>query len=263
MTLRLTVLALALCAHVHFASSAENTFPLDGNVGLGTAAVLPAQRLDVRGSVAVSGSLGISTTTPAFKLDLASTNGIGLRMYPSSGSKPNFTGCSHNDLVMGTYIQPDLYPHGFISFGHSQDSLRKFSIGVASDPNMNVNTTFSPIMTFMAGGSVYLQGNLSAKELRVTPTGFPDYVFGDSYKLRPLIDLEKFITTNKHLPGIPTAKTVEKEGLGLAENAKMQLEKIEELTLYIIKINKTLEAERKRNDELEQRLKNIEAALKK
>ena len=67
--------------------------------------------------------------------------------------------------------------------------------------------------------------------------------------------MEQFIKKNQHLPGIPSAKTVETEGLDLGENQAALLKKIEELTLYLIQ-------EKKRNDELEERLKKLEEKLK-
>jgi len=69
-------------------------------------------------------------------------------------------------------------------------------------------------------------------------TGWCDYVFEKDYELRSLEQLENYINTNKHLPGITPASVVEKEGLSLAEMNKAMMEKIEELTLYVIQLNK-------------------------
>jgi hypothetical protein len=68
-----------------------------------------------------------------------------------------------------------------------------------------------------------------------------DYVFKKEYNLIPLSDVEAFIQQNKHLPGVPAAAQVEKEGLDLGETQVTLLKKIEELTLYIIEQNKRIE----------------------
>ncbi len=80
-------------------------------------------------------------------------------------------------------------------------------------------------------------GTIRAKELRVE-TGWCDYVFEKNYQLRSIDDLEEFIKYNKHLPGIAPAAQVEKEGLKVAEMNKAMMEKIEELTLYVIQLSK-------------------------
>jgi len=76
--------------------------------------------------------------------------------------------------------------------------------------------------------------------LRLVPN-LPDYVLVKNYKLRDLDEVEDFIKKNNHLPGIPSAKTIETNGLGLGEMQKLQMEKIEELTLYIIELKKEME----------------------
>jgi hypothetical protein len=66
---------------------------------------------------------------------------------------------------------------------------------------------------------------------------WPDYVFEKNYALMPLEQLKEYIHTNKHLPGVPDAATLEKKGINLGEMTKKLMEKIEELTLYIIKFD--------------------------
>ena len=80
-------------------------------------------------------------------------------------------------------------------------------------------------------------GTIRAKEVRVE-TGWCDYVFEKDYKLRTVDELDKYITENKHLPGIASANEVETEGLNVGEMNKAMMEKIEELTLYIIQLSK-------------------------
>jgi hypothetical protein len=80
-------------------------------------------------------------------------------------------------------------------------------------------------------------GTIRAKEVRVE-TGWCDYVFEKNYKLRTVDELDKYVSENKHLPGIASASEVETEGLNVGEMNRAMMEKIEELTLYIIQVSK-------------------------
>ena len=70
---------------------------------------------------------------------------------------------------------------------------------------------------------------------------FPDYVFFKDYDLLPLSRLKKFISENGRLPKMPTAEAAKKEGVEIAELTRIQTEKIEELTLYIIELHERIE----------------------
>ena len=99
-----------------------------------------------------------------------------------------------------------------------------------------------------------VEGKIAARGVKVTTTAFADYVFEPTYKLRPLSSVENYINENKHLPGMPSAKDVEKEGgfeLGNM-NVKM-LEKIEELTLYVIELKKENEQMKKEIKEMKEK----------
>ena len=68
-----------------------------------------------------------------------------------------------------------------------------------------------------------------------------DYVFEPSYKLKPLSEVEAFVTENKHLPDVPSAKEFKENGYKIGEMDNLLLQKIEELTLYIIDLQKQIE----------------------
>ncbi|MEO6541495.1 MAG: hypothetical protein ABIN74_10905 [Ferruginibacter sp.] len=86
-------------------------------------------------------------------------------------------------------------------------------------------------------------GKILCEELKVKlqSAGWPDYVFDNRYKLPALNEVEKFIQINKHLPNIPSAAEVEKDGIEVGNMQKRMMEKIEELTLYIIQQQKEIE----------------------
>ncbi|TRX51636.1 hypothetical protein FNH22_24045 [Fulvivirga sp. M361] len=82
-------------------------------------------------------------------------------------------------------------------------------------------------------------GSVRANEIVVNTTG-ADYVFEDNYELKSLDEVEDFIEQNGHLPGIPSAPEMQEEGMAVGElNTKLS-EKVEELTLFIIKQNNRL-----------------------
>ncbi len=80
-------------------------------------------------------------------------------------------------------------------------------------------------------------GTMRAKEVRVA-TGWCDYVFADDYKLPALSDVEAFIKTNKHLPDVTPGSVIEGEGLEVGKTSAQMIKKIEELTLYVIELQK-------------------------
>ncbi|MCF6364734.1 MAG: hypothetical protein L3J35_00880 [Bacteroidales bacterium] len=91
-----------------------------------------------------------------------------------------------------------------------------------------------------------------ADEIAVQATNpWPDFVFKDNYKLMPLNQLQDYIKENGHLPNIPTSEDVKKEGIKLAQNQALMLQKIEELTLYIIDL-------KEENDKLKDRIVELE-----
>lgn len=84
---------------------------------------------------------------------------------------------------------------------------------------------------------LHVDGNILATEVKVEAQT-ADFVFEDDYELQPLDEVAQFIEENKHLPGIPSAKQMEAEGVNLAEMNKLLLQKIEELTLHMIELKR-------------------------
>lgn len=93
-----------------------------------------------------------------------------------------------------------------------------------------------------AGYKLRVNGKIIAEEVKVQLVGaWPDYVFADDYNKLTIPQLENFIKTNKHLPNVPSAKEVETNGQHLGELQKKMMEKIEELSLYVIEQHKEIE----------------------
>ena len=122
----------------------------------------------------------------------------------------------------------------------------------------NSTTGFGNYPTTAGGVNVsayqlFVKGGILTEEVRVSlATTWADYVFNKDYNLKPLSEVEKFIKDNGHLPNVPSAAQVKEDGIALGEMAKIQQEKIEELTLYIIELNKKLEGQQKQINALMQ-----------
>jgi len=168
------------------------------------------------------------------------------------GSYSGFALCTSNTLVIdqGENSNP-------LIWGDFAADQLKFNGKVAIGGN--TTTAFGNYPTTAGSVSVsaynlFVKGGILTEEIRVSlKTTWADYVFNKNYNLKPLSEVEKFIDENGHLPNIPSAAQVKEDGIELGEMSKIQQEKIEELTLYIIAQNKMINALSERLDVLEKR----------
>lgn len=104
-----------------------------------------------------------------------------------------------------------------------------------------------------------VDGKVICEEVRVQLDGaWPDYVFSDEYDLMELTELESYITTNHHLPGIPAAAEVEASGIDMGVMNKTLVEKVEELSLYLIEMQKQNKALTESVEILQDRIETLE-----
>lgn len=129
------------------------------------------------------------------------------------------------------------------------------SAGIGTFSNTNMRIFVNGISAiFLASGTnnvgigidfptykLEVNGNIRSKEVVVESINWPDYVFEEDHKLIPLDEVENYIKLNKHLPNFSSAKEIESKGLLLGDTQKKMMEKIEELTLYLIEANKKLQ----------------------
>jgi len=98
---------------------------------------------------------------------------------------------------------------------------------------------------FSSDGSQILRledsGQLRARHIKVDMSTWADHVFGENYVLMPLREVESYIQSNHKLPGIPSESELDEKGLDLGEMQKLQMQKIEELTLHVIQMSKRVE----------------------
>lgn len=120
--------------------------------------------------------------------------------------------------------------------------------------NIGIGTT-TPGATLDVNGSIRasilnVAGEVNARTVNITINAGADFVFKPDYTLKPLSELETFVKENKHLPEIPTEKQMVEDGLNVNEMQIKLLQKIEELTLYVIDQEKRIKTLEKENKQL-------------
>jgi hypothetical protein len=203
----------------------------NGNVGLGRTE--PKEKLDVFGNILTgSGDSVIGINAFAIRYVKGSLNNWG-SLRSSSSSYMSFG------------VKADGANVGWLS-SSGEASLAKTAITVGNEgfsflsaPSQQIAidspVSMNEIMRITNNGNALLQGKLEAKELKVTLTPTADFVFEENYELPKLEEVAKHIKEKKHLPEIASAKVMEKEGVNVGEFQIKLLQKIEELTLYVIK----------------------------
>lgn len=161
--------------------------------------------------------------------------------YNESGSDKLYIESSNTatPLIWGDFAADQLKLNGKVGVG-----------AVNTFPTMAGSVNVSGYRLFVTGG-------ILADEVRVNLSSggtWADYVFHKDYDLKPIAEVEQFIADNGHLPNVPSAQQVKEDGIALGEMAKIQQEKIEELTLYIIALNKKLEAQEQKMQALEAKI---------
>jgi hypothetical protein len=180
-----------------------------------------------------NGNTGIGTSTPIAKLDVAGNMNIDATnptlQLQNAGVDKGFLQLSADNIRIGT---------------NSSNSEGKFVIRTGGADRVYVDGSGMSIGTTTAASGYLLKvgGRVICEEVKVKLEGsWPDYVFSPVYKLRSLVELEQYINSKNHLPGIPTASEVADTGIDVGEMQKKMMEKIEELTLYIIQLKKELD----------------------
>ncbi len=219
---------------------------IDANVGVGIAT--PAEKLEVSGNIKTarirSGSALFYTNSRN------SLNSFNTGLDPSLNTGWISLDLGGNDnssdrIVMGTGVG------GKAIIGTHNYNLTAWGGDLLISPyagNVGIGTA-NPDAAY----KLSVNGKIRSKEIKVE-AGWSDYVFNDDYKLKAISEVENFIKKNHHLPDVPSAAEVEKNGVNLGETSSLLLKKIEELTLYLIEKDKQVN---KLSDELQAQRKEI------
>lgn len=252
----------------------------DGNVGIGI--TTPSAKLHVVGNSYFNGNLGIGTSTPSTCLSIKSPNNqdiltIETSDYPTWNPtwKLNymdghllFKFSENGGAFINTFSISRFGDIGLVCPGTNRridissssqeiniwddNNIKKVSINTAAvlfSQKIEVRTNLDQPGTVVM--KVTNDGKIWAQEVVVQASDpWPDFVFDNNYKTMPLNELEKFVKENNHLPNVPSACEVSENGVNLAKMDANLLQKIEELTLYVIDLNKKIEVLQAENKEL-------------
>ena len=210
---------------------------LEGNVGIGGAPT--KDMLFVNGTInsngvisagsiaATSGTLTLSGST--FTVSSGALGDIVNINVGGTGGLKTFATFDYNTLNKITFNYPLVLNGNLTATGN---------VGIGTTNNTVNGTTYK----------LAVSGSIVATSFDIVKTvPAADYVFEPTYKLKSLTEIEKYVKENKHLPEIPSAKEFKEKGCDVGEIDNMLLKKVEELTLYVIDLNKKVEALEKEN----------------
>ncbi|WP_229365892.1 bZIP transcription factor [Fibrisoma montanum] len=209
-------------------------------------------------------NVGIGTSAPAAKLHLVSgvENSAGLRFGNlTSGSPASATNQTKFLSVDGS---GNVILASTTSGGReaASESLWQRNGRYLTSKDDNAVIIGSNVSKTPVGYRLYVQDGILTEKVKVAiknTADWSDKVFAPSYKLRPLAEVEQFIQTHQHLPGVPSAEEVVKQGVDVGQMDAKLLEKVEELTLYSIQLQKENQQQQQINHQQAEELK----ALKK
>ncbi len=194
-------------------------------------------------TISRDGDIGFGTSTPLFRYHFHNSENSNNMLYltpaGSTGDSSSIFFAEDDDASTGMYFMydgqnNDLGLYGVTGYGNY-------------GPHLLVDRNSGNIAiggrNFADDYKLSVEGKVICEEIRVSmQSNWPDYVFTDEYDLMPIDNLRKYIDEKGHLPNIPPASEVEELGIELGVMQKLMMEKIEELSLYIIQQDERIKA---------------------
>lgn len=218
--------------------------------------------------------VGIGTNDPQHKLHVVGTaHAKDLLIGPSD---------ANGDALINGYAENDtqdlLRMGNKVGNAVEQVRLRLTAEGqmlltnIGSQPSLTINNTGGgqALVIYNSNGTAnsdkILQleddGMLRAREMRIDAAAWSDFVFEEEYELMSLTEVAAFIEKNKHLPNVPSEQEVLDNGINVVEMQALHMQKIEELTLYMIEMDQKMNEMEKRLNEMEAENKELKNTSK-
>lgn len=243
-------------------------------------------------SISPTGNVGIGTRSSLAKFAVYQSDQLGslpknaTLLSTMSGYVGSGNTFQHNTWLVRNTSGNDWYSSRLhdgiaidVSFQNPQTDTRTWwerdpyndiqSWGNSNNTYLTISQSNVGIGTTAPDAKLSVNGTIHTKEVKVDLTGWPDYVFKPKYKLPALTEVKTYLDKNQHLPDMPSAAEVEKNGVNLGEIIKVQTKKIEELTLYLIEKDKQLAAQNKKienqqavNESLQKQIDQLAEKLK-
>ncbi|MEO6758978.1 MAG: hypothetical protein ABIO24_05950, partial [Saprospiraceae bacterium] len=211
---------------------------VNGRLGVGNAA--PAEALDIIGNALMSGNATVGGQTATNSLAVTTNATVG------GSTATNSLAVTTNATVGGSTTSNSLTVTTGAAVGTNLsvgNNTTTGSLNVSGNATVNGQGTVLGKMSIGTATksptyNLSVSGGIISDEVRVQLQPWPDYVFAADYTLQPLAEVEKYVQANQHLPGVMTARDVAENGLDLGQAGKVQMEKIEELYLHLIALEK-------------------------
>lgn len=237
-----TILTLACLAQT-------NTFPSSGNVGIGTTSphiVGSYSVLDITGKTTSNGGyIRFGTSNASGEARILNTNDRLLFDLQKPDMYFQWRNSANNEIYRlnqdgSARWRGNATSYTEVASNASGQFLRQYANDGTTVSWLIRGYVTNGIQAEFRQGGIEVNGRVRAREVKVETSNWPDYVFAEDYSLMPLQELGTYIRVHGRLPAMPSAQEADADGVELGEMNRKLLEKVEELTLYILKQQETI-----------------------